>query len=69
MDRRHQTADANYRNNRFPQAIHQSRLAAYKAETVRRNLMADMLHTLRETGKIDAEGEEAEAPLEEIEGR
>lgn len=51
VDQRHQTADANYSNNRFPSAINQSRFSAYKADSVKRNLMADMLHELKETEK------------------
>ncbi|MDP5052592.1 MAG: M1 family metallopeptidase [Congregibacter sp.] len=51
VDQKHQTADANYSNNRFPSVIHQSRLSAYKADTVKRNLMADMLHELKDTAR------------------
>jgi hypothetical protein len=55
LDEGHQTADANYSNNRFPPQIHQSRLSAYKEETVKRNLMADLLHELRASGKVDGD--------------
>ena len=48
VDERHQTADADYRNNRFPQLIHQSRLAAYKSDRKTRNLMAELLQELKE---------------------
>ncbi len=47
LDPRHQTADSDFRNNRFPPTIHQSRLEAYKSERKRRNLMADLLVELK----------------------
>jgi hypothetical protein len=62
LDEKHQTADANYSNNRFPQLINQSRLSAYKSETKKRNLMADLLHELRDSGKADGDDDRA-APL------
>lgn len=63
LDEGHQTADADTANNRFPRQIRQSRLSAFKAETVKRNLMADMLHTLRDSGKVDA-NDDRMLPLE-----
>jgi len=69
VDERHQTADADYRNNRFPPVIHQSRLAAYKSESKKRNLMADLLVELRDSGKTDAEETDREAPLERVDGQ
>ncbi|MEM1433069.1 MAG: M1 family metallopeptidase [Pseudomonadota bacterium] len=51
VDVAHQTADANFRNNRFPQTIHKSRLALYKFEDEDRDLMAAMLEKLREHGE------------------
>jgi len=69
VDERHQTADANYRNNRFPPVIHESRLAAYKSERKTRNLMADLLVELRESGKVDGDEEDREAPLDAVDGR
>lgn len=68
VDQRHQTADANYANNRFPPLIRQSRLAAYKAEKQERNLMADMLHELRDAGKAQADGNKS-APLKPLDER
>ena len=47
IDDRHQTADADYSNNRFPAAISQSRLELYKSKNTRRNLMQDMLKKLK----------------------
>ncbi|MDA8962340.1 M1 family metallopeptidase [Congregibacter sp.] len=68
LDPRHQTADANYSNNRFPSAIHQSRLSAYKADVVKRNLMADMLHELKDSAKMDSDNGKS-APLKPANGR
>jgi hypothetical protein len=64
VDRRHQTADADYRNNRFPPTIHQSRFEVYKAEAKKRNLMADLLHELRASDKVDGDNSDRAAPLE-----
>ena len=47
LDPHHQTGDSDFRNNRFPQTIHQTRLEAYKSERNRRNLMADLLVELK----------------------
>ena len=47
LDTRHETADANYSNNNFPQRISKSRLQLYKDEEEGRNLMAEMLMKLR----------------------
>jgi hypothetical protein len=47
LDTRHETADANYSNNNFPQRISKSRLQLYKDEEEDRNLMAEMLMKLR----------------------
>lgn len=66
MDWRHQTADANHSNNRFPPEIRMSRLAAYKADRQKRNLMADLMHKLKESGKTGGEDDKA-APLEPVE--
>ncbi|MEE4279099.1 MAG: M1 family metallopeptidase [Halieaceae bacterium] len=69
VDERHQTADADYRNNRFPPVIHQSRLAAYKSERKTRNLMADLLVELRDSGKTDEDADDKAAPIEAVDGR
>jgi len=61
IDAEHRTADANYRNNRFPPVIYTSRLDAYKSDRKTRNLMADMLEKLKSEDKSEAEsGETAE---------
>ena len=46
-DVKHQTADANTGNNRFPPTIETSRVEAYKSKTEVRNLMADLLVELK----------------------
>jgi hypothetical protein len=66
VDARHQTADTDYGNNRFPQTIRQSRLAAYKAKSTTRNLMADLLVELKTDSKDSAESDKS-APLEPAE--
>ncbi len=65
MDTRHQTADADYSNNRFPPVIQQSRLKAYKAKRKNRNLMADMMVELKAEAKRERP-EERSAPLRAI---
>ncbi len=47
LDPRHETADADFSNNHFPSRIEKSRIELYKSEDEKRDLMADMLHTLR----------------------
>ena len=48
LDPRHETADADFSNNHFPSRIEKSRIELYKEEDDTRDLMADMLKTLRE---------------------
>jgi hypothetical protein len=69
VDERHQTADADFRNNRFPPVIHESRLAAYKSERKTRNLMADLLVELRDSAKAGDESDDRAAPIEAAGGR
>ena len=47
LDEQHQTADADFANNSFPQQIRPSRLELYKRKRKERNLMADMLVELK----------------------
>ena len=66
VDPEHLTADADYHNNRFPQAIRRSRLEAYKYKSDRRNLMADLLVELKaksDDEKHDDDSENKAAPL------
>jgi len=48
LDPRHETADADFSNNHYPGRIEKSRIELYKHEDETRDLMADMLQTLRE---------------------
>lgn len=63
LDERHQTADADFANNSFPQQIRPSRLELYKRKRKERNLMADMLVELTAAKDQDKEGGAA-LPLE-----
>jgi hypothetical protein len=65
VDRRHQTADADYSNNRFPPVIEESRLSAYKSKRKVRNLMADMMVELKAEDKRKRE-ESRSAPLRSV---
>jgi len=62
LDRRHETADADYSNNHFPRRIEKSRIQLYKAEDTTRDLMLDMLYELREAKGGPDRGKEV--PLE-----
>ncbi len=62
IDRHHQTADSDFRNNRFPPSIYQSRLEAYKSKRDTRNLMADLLVELK--AKDGEASDSKSAPLE-----
>ena len=63
LDVHHQTADADFSNNAFPQKISQSRLELYKSNYKARNMMAEMIEKER-TEKDDKEGSEKQVPLE-----
>ena len=63
LDPRHETADADYGNNSFPQRISKSRLQLYKAEDEDRNLMAEMLIKLR-AAKVGDDPDLKQVPLE-----
>lgn len=67
VDQGHQTADADYGNNRYPPQIRQSRLSTYKAKKKQRNLMADMLHELKNGEKAGVD-EGRSAPLQPLNG-
>ncbi|MFT4767747.1 MAG: hypothetical protein ACI8RN_000876, partial [Glaciecola sp.] len=47
---------------------HQSRLSAYKADAVKRNLMADMLYELKDSPKVDLDNGKS-VPLKAANGR
>ena len=61
IDGKHQTADTDYANNRFPPEIRASRLKTYKRDRKTRNLMADLLVELK---KKSGEGAEQGASVE-----
>ncbi len=63
LDPRHETADADYSNNHFPGRIEKSRIELYKDKDDTRDLMADMLRTLRER-KSGKDGTIRTVPLE-----
>lgn len=66
LDPRHETADADYSNNRFPSRIRRSRIELYKAEDKSRDMMANMLEELRGP-KGDEDPSEGQVPLEPTE--
>lgn len=47
LDAAHQTADADFSDNAFPQSVRSDRLTAFKSNASRRSMMADMLRELR----------------------
>jgi hypothetical protein len=63
LDDRHQTADADFSNNQFPQRITRSRLALYKSDKKRRDLMADMLVELKGGPKDGESADDKAVPL------
>jgi hypothetical protein len=66
VDPRRETADADFSNNHYPGRIDKSRIELYKQEDETRDLMSDMLRTLREakSGTSDS----ANVPLEPASG-
>ena len=70
LDRAHQTADADYGNNGFPQSIASDRIDIYKSSRSRSNMMADMLRELRtDDAEAAAEAGDAAVPMERSEGQ
>ena len=65
LDVAHQTADADYSNNSYPQTMSKSRLELYKSNYRRSNLMADML---RELHSDDDDAEGSDVPMEAKKG-
>lgn len=55
LDARHETADANYANNDYPRSMRRSQLALYKSEDEDRDLMANMLASLRKEQDSDGQ--------------
>ena len=62
LDPRRETADADFSNNHFPSRIESSRLELFKRDDASRDMMADMLQTLRKSGEDD---DENAVPLEQ----
>ena len=62
LDPRRETADADFSNNHYPSRIEKSRLELYKQDRESRDMMADMLRTLRESK--GGEDESENVPLE-----
>jgi len=63
VDPRRETADSNFSNNHYPGRIEHSRLELYKRDDETRDMMADMLATLREAKGGDRDSAKA-VPLE-----
>jgi hypothetical protein len=63
VDPRRETADVDFSNNHFPRRIERSRLELYKKDDETRDMMADMLATLREV-KVGDNGSAKAVPLE-----
>jgi len=66
VDPRRETADADFSNNHFPGRIDKSRIELYKDQDETRDLMSDMLRTLREAKSGDDDS--ANVPLEPASG-
>lgn len=62
LDPRHETADADFSNNHYPRRLEKSRIELYKSADDTRNLMADMLQTLRKA-KGGNDGSARKLPL------
>lgn len=68
LDAAHQTADANYRNNGFPQSVATDRLSLYKSDRTRSSMMADMLRELDADAKSEpATDDGSDLPLQRSE--
>ena len=65
LDPAHQTADANYANNRFPPALKSSRIELYKSNRSSSNMMADMLVELKSEEKDGSNDKGKTVPLSE----
>jgi hypothetical protein len=63
LDPAHQTADANYNNNRFPPLINNSRIELYKSNRSSSSMMADMLVELKSESKEGSDSSGKAVPL------
>lgn len=64
LDPRHETADANYANNRYPPSIRRSRVELFKYKDKSKDLMADMLVKLKSAKTGEEDAKEKAMPLE-----
>lgn len=63
LDVAHQTADADFSNNAYPQRISQSRIDLYKSSSSSSSMMADMLRELHSEESDDAETGSKSVPM------
>ncbi len=63
LDVAHQTADADFSNNAYPQSISQSRIDLYKSSRPSSSMMADMLRELHTDKGEKAKSEDTEVPM------
>jgi hypothetical protein len=63
LDVAHQTADADFSNNAYPQRISQSRIELYKSSSSSSSMMADMLRELHSEESDDADSDAKTVPM------
>ncbi len=63
LDNAHQTADADFSNNAYPQRISQSRIDLYKSSSSSSSMMADMLRELHSEESDAADSDEKSVPM------
>ncbi|GGX58640.1 aminopeptidase [Litorimonas cladophorae] len=63
LDVAHQTADADFSNNAYPQRISQSRIDLYKSSSSSSSMMADMLRELHSEESDEAESNSKSVPM------
>jgi hypothetical protein len=65
LDVQHQTADADFSNNSYPQTIAQSRIELYKSNRSSSSMMADMLRELHSEKSDDDASDKKTVPMGE----
>ena len=68
LDVAHQTADADFSNNAYPQTIAQSRIDLYKSNSTSSSMMADMLRELHSEKSEDEDTDEKTVPMDKAKG-
>ena len=63
LDKAHQTADADYSNNAYPQTIAQSRIGLFKSNRTSSSMMADMLRELHSEKSEEMSDDGESVPL------